>query len=217
MATPEISIALAHLLRGPIHAEDQPVVWTTISTFIRQLRDHLDLLGLRLVIDDTEQYAYLRAHDELPDGMPRLIRRHTLTFSSSVLLVLLRQQLTTAETDGQIPRLILTGDDMVEMLRLYRHDDLTRDQINGDISILDKLGYIRKLRGHDDTWEVRRIIKAIVTGEWINAYGQELLSATAASEAPREANTHVDSGHDAGHGAPADGVALVEALASEGD
>lgn len=182
MATPEISIALAHLLRGPIHAEDQPAAWTTISTFTRQLRDHLDVLGLRLVIDDTEQYAYLRAHDELPDGMPRLIRRHSLTFSSSVLLVLLRQQLTTAETDGQMPRLILTGDDMVEMLRLYRHDDLTREQINGDISVLDKLGYIRKLRGHDDTWEVRRIIKAIVTGEWINTFGHELLAATTATD-----------------------------------
>ncbi|KRA30033.1 MULTISPECIES: DUF4194 domain-containing protein [unclassified Nocardioides] len=215
MATPEISIALAHLLRGPIHAEDQPAAWTTISTFTKQLRDHLDVLGLRLVIDDTERYAYLRAHDELPDGMPRLIRRHTLTFSSSVLLVMLRQQLATAESDGQMPRLVITGTDMVEMLRLYRHDDLTRDQINGDISVLDKLGYIRTLRGQDDTWEVRRIIKAIVTGEWINTYGQELLAAITAIEGKDESNDHGVDGDDARDGAPAD-AALPEASAPKG-
>jgi hypothetical protein len=207
MTTPEISIALTHLLRGPIHAEDQPAAWTTISTFTRQLRDHLDVLGLRLVIDDTEQYAYLRAHDDLPDAMPRLIRRHTLTFSSSVLLVLLRQQLATAETDGQMPRLILTGDDLVEMLRLYRHDDLTREQINGEISVLDKLGYIRKLRGHDDTWEVRRIIKAIVTGEWINNFGQALLDATTAEADPDGANSKTQG----------DGAVSAESEAAEVD
>lgn len=178
----DVSIALAHLLRGPLHAEDQAAVWSTVLGSTAQLRDHLSVLGLRLIIDDTERYAYLRTEDDLPEAMPRLVRRHSLTFGASVLLVLLRQQLTTAETDGQAPRLVVTGEEMVEMLRLYHRESITRERINGDVTALDKLGYLRKLRGSDDSWEVRRIIKAMVTAGWINTFGQHLLNANAANE-----------------------------------
>ena len=87
MAAPDLSIALAYLLRGPVHAEDTPAVWTSITTLGPQLREHLDVLGMRLVVDDIENYAYLRQLDELPDGMPRLVRRHSLTFTQTVLLI----------------------------------------------------------------------------------------------------------------------------------
>lgn len=97
---PELSVALAYLLRGPVHAEDQAAVWMSITSLGPQIRDHLDVLALRLVVDETERYAYLRALDELPEGMPRLIHRHSLSFYSTILLILLRQQLTTAESDG---------------------------------------------------------------------------------------------------------------------
>ena len=139
---PDLSIALAHLLRGPLHAEDQPPVWSTVTTQGPQLRDHLRPLGLRLVIDDVERYAYLRAEDDLPEGMPRLVRRHALTFGATILLILLRQQLATAESDGQTPRLIVTSEEMVESLRLYHRDGTSYERIAADINILEKLGYL---------------------------------------------------------------------------
>lgn len=175
-ANPELSTALAHLLRGPVHAEDSPAVWTSITTLGALLRDHLDVLGLRLVVDDVERYAYLRAEDELPEGMPRLVRRHSLTYSATVLLLILRQQLTVAESDGETPRLIVTAAEMIEWMRIYHRDGAADERIAADITGLEKLGYLRKLRGSDDTYEVRRIIKAIVTADWIAAYGAQLLA-----------------------------------------
>lgn len=173
----DLSIALVTLLRGPLHAEDAPAVWQAVTTLGPQMRDHLDALGLRLVVDDLERYAYLRTVDELPEGMPRLMRRHSLTYSATVLLILLRQQLTTAEADGETPRLIVTTDEMVEMMRLYHRDGVPDDKIASDIGVLERLGYLRKLRGSTDTFEVRRIIKVIVTADWIAAYGEKLLAA----------------------------------------
>jgi len=173
--SPEVSIALAYLLRGPLHAEDAPAVWESVTTLGPVLRDHLSVLGMRLVVDDVERYAYLRAVEDLPDGMPRLVRRHSLPFGATVLLILLRQQLTTAEIDGATPRLIVTADEMVEMLRLYHRDGIADERIALDISGLEKLGYLRKLRGTTDTYEVRRIIKALVTADWIAEYGQAVL------------------------------------------
>jgi len=176
-----IKIALAHLLRGPLHAEDQPPVWSTISSATARLRDHLIPLGLRLIVDDVEGYAYLRADDDLPDGMPRLVRRHSLTFGATVLLILLRRHLTTAEADS--PRVVVTATEMATWLGDYYPDGVSPDKLDGDINQVVKLGYLRRLRGSTDDYEIRRIIKAVVTADWINAYGDQLLA-------------HARGGHD---------------------
>jgi len=183
MATPELSIALATLLRGPVHAEDSAPVWRSVTTLGAQLHDHLDILGLRLVVDEGERYAYLRVKDELPEGMPRLFRRHALTYGATVLLILLRQRLTTAESDGETPRLIVTTAEMTEWMRLYRRDATSEERIAGDITTVTKLGYLRRLRDSEDTFEVRRIIKALVTADWMSEWQDKLLRARAAGEA----------------------------------
>lgn len=183
MATPELSVALATLLRGPLHAEDVPPVWRSLTTVGPQLREHLEVLGMRLVIDDSEQYAYLQQLDELPEGMPRLARRHALTYGSTVLLILLRQRMTTADSDGETPRLIVTAAEMTEWMRLYRRDGVSEERIAGDITVLVKLGYLRRLRDSEDTYEVRRIIKALVTADWLATYRDRLIEA---AEQPTE-------------------------------
>lgn len=169
-----IKIALAHLLRGPLHAEDQQPVWSTITSATPQLRDHLAPLGLRLVVDDVEGYAYLRAEDDLPEGMPRLIRRHSLTFGATVLLILLRRHLTTAEADS--PRIVVIVTEMATWLGDYYPDGISPDKLDSDINQVVKLGYLRRLRGSHEDYEIRRIIKAVVTADWINAYGDQLLA-----------------------------------------
>ena len=172
---PELSIALATLLRGPVYAEDSPAVWASVNALGSQLRDHLNALGMRVVVDVTEQYAYLRADDELPDGMPRLVRRHALSYSTTVLLILLRQQMTGAEADADTQRLIVTTDQIVEMMRLYHPPGTSDEKIAADITRLAELGYLKRMRSTEDTWEVRRIIKAIATADWIAEWGEKLL------------------------------------------
>jgi hypothetical protein len=172
---PELSVALATLLQGPVYAEDSPAVWASVSSLGSQLRDHLNALGMRLVVDTTEQYAYLRGDDDLPDGMPRLVRRHALSYSTTVLLILLRQQLTSAEADADTQRLIVTTEQIVEMMRLYHPSGTSDEKIATDIARLAELGYLKRMRSTEDTWEVRRIIKAIVTADWISEWGEKLL------------------------------------------
>ena len=75
-----------------------------------------------MVIDDTEGYAYLQSHPEA-DGeepLPRLVNRRTLTYNVSLLLVLLRKRLVEFETAGGDGKLVLSRDQIVEMLRLFR-------------------------------------------------------------------------------------------------
>ncbi len=165
-------IALAHLLRGPLHSEDQPQVWNTITVQTARLSDHLSVLGLRLHVDDVEGYAYLRADDDLPDGMPRLVRRHSITFGATVLLILLRRHLTTAEADS--PRVVVTASEMEAWLSDYYADGISPEKLESDINQVVKLGYLKKLRGSAADYEIRRVIKAVVTADWINEYGDQL-------------------------------------------
>lgn len=165
-------IALAHLMRGPLHAEDQPHVWNTVTSQAAQLSDHLAMLGLRLHVDDLEGYAYLRADDDLPDGMPRLVRRHSITFGATVLLILLRRHLTTADADS--PRVVVTASEMETWLSDYYVDGINPEKLESDINQVVKLGYLKKLRGSAGDYEIRRVIKAVVTADWINQYGDQL-------------------------------------------
>lgn len=189
MATAELPVALATLLRGPLHEEDAPDVWRSIAALGGLLRDQLELLGMRLVVDEVERYAYVQQLDELPEGMPRLARRHALTYGATVLLILLRQQMTTAETDGATARLIVTTSGMTEDMRLYRRDGVSEDRINNDIAVLVKLGYLRRLRGSEDTYEVRRVIKALVTADWLAEYREQLLATRQPDTSPATAGT----------------------------
>jgi len=190
-----LSVAVATLLRGPVYAEEDRAVWATLRAQPVRVSEHLKMLGMRVVVDDVDEYAYLRTFDELPEGMPRLHRRHKLGMRASVLLVLLRQRMTAAEAEEATPRLIVTRDEMVEWMRLYHPAGTSEERIAADIPKLEELGYLKRLPGSDGTYEARRIIKAQVSADYLTRYADELTAATAAGARP---NTDGGDGNGTG-------------------
>ena len=80
----------------------------TLRTFDQaapaRVRDYVTVLGLDLVLDEAEGYAFLRSRPNL-DGdpetsLPRLVARRPLSFPVSLLLALLRKKLAEA-TGGE--------------------------------------------------------------------------------------------------------------------
>lgn len=57
----ELSLAVVHLCKGPIYRDDQERLWETLSRVQRQVSDFVAVLGLEVVIDEAEGYAYLRS------------------------------------------------------------------------------------------------------------------------------------------------------------
>ncbi len=75
------------------------------------MRDYVAVLGLELVLDEAEGYAFLRSRpgrrrDAAPK-LPRLVARRPLSFPVSLLLALLRKKL--AEFDAGGGRLTAAG------------------------------------------------------------------------------------------------------------
>ncbi|MCT1433992.1 DUF4194 domain-containing protein [Dietzia maris] len=179
--TPEeraIATSAIRLMQGVVYQESD--AWGDLLRHRGAVRDHFAVVGLDVVIDDDEGYAYLRTA-ETPDGeeaLPRVIRRRALTYSDSLLLVLLRKRLVEFESAGDQGQLVLTHEEIVDMVQLFlaRSTDEARTlkQVETSINRLVTMGFLRQLRGRKDTWEVRRILKAYVDAETLSDFSAKL-------------------------------------------
>ncbi|GGM36305.1 DUF4194 domain-containing protein [Promicromonospora citrea] len=183
MRTPEeqaIGTAVIGLMRGVVYRESDETRWVALGRHAGPVRDHFAAIGVDVVIDDVEGYAYLRAR-EAEDGeepLPRLVNRRALTYNVSLLLVLLRKRLAEFEATGGEGRLVLSRDQIVEMLRVFLAESTNEarvlDQAVRTIGQVRDLGFLRELRGQTDLWEVRRVLKAYVDASTMGDFDAKL-------------------------------------------
>jgi Domain of unknown function (DUF4194) len=175
-----VASAIIRLMQGVIYRETDEDTWLTLERSGAGVRDHFATIGVDVVVDDDEGYAFLRSRPEVEgeEALPRLVRRRTLTYPVSLLLVLLRKRLVEFETGGGEGRLVLTTEQIVEMLRLFQaestNDARLVDNAESTIKKATELGFLRQLRGQGDHWEVRRILKAYVDAETLADFAGRL-------------------------------------------
>ena len=175
-----VASAIIRLMQGVIYRESDEDSWLTLERSGAGVRDHFATIGVEVVVDTDEGYAFLRSRPEVEgeEALPRLVRRRTLTYSVSLLLVLLRKRLVEFETGGGEGRLVLTTEQIVEMLRLFQaestNDARIVDNVESTIKKAVELGFLRQLRGQGDHWEVRRILKAYVDAETLSDFAGKL-------------------------------------------
>jgi hypothetical protein len=175
-----LSQAVAQLMKGVVYQDTHERAWKCLLQTQAQARDYVRVLGLTVVIDEAEGYAYLRSMPDSQDGdspVPRLVARRALSFHVSLLLALLRKKLAEFDARGADTRLVLTRDQIVELVRLFQpessNDARLVDNIEAHINKVVELGFLRKVRD-TDAWEVRRILKAFVDGQWLSEFDQRL-------------------------------------------
>jgi len=177
----ELSSVVVQLLKGVLYSEESPVLWNALLTLQARVRDYVIVLGLELVLDEAEGYAFLRSRAEAEADSStglRLITRRQLSFPVSLLLALLRKKLAEFDAGGGETRLILSRDDVVEMIRVFlpegSNETRLTDQVDTHLNKIADLGFVRRLRGQEHTIEVRRILKAFVDAQWLAEFEQRL-------------------------------------------
>ena len=169
----EIPTVVISLLKGPVYRDTHEQTWDSLLRLQREAADYLSVIGLNVTVDEAEGYAYLRTRPDNDDDpeIPRLIARRTLSFHVSVLLALLRKRLAEFDASSSDPRLVLSRDQIVEMLRLYLPDSSNEarivETIDAHINRVVDMGFLRRMRNEEDMFEVRRILKAYVDGQWL--------------------------------------------------
>jgi hypothetical protein len=165
--------AVIRLLQGAL-AVDDTSAWNVLLVHETPVREYLAKIGLELVLNEADGYAFLRQPDlEDAEGqkivLPRLTRRDRLSYHVTLLCALLRERLdqweaSTPETD----RLIVTGDDLRDLLRPFlreRGDERALlKKIDETANRVVDLGFLRRV-GSDDRYEVRPILKARIGSE----------------------------------------------------
>lgn len=195
-----LSSVVVPLLKGIVYRENDAVLWNGLVHSQAQVRDYVAVLGLDLVLDEAEGHAFLRsrpdgdaqadaAAGEAPGGLgqPRLVARRPLSFPVSLLLALLRKKLAEFDAGGGDTRLVLTRDDIVEMIRVFLPDTSNEarliDRIDAHLNRVVELGFLRRMRtgptapartGARMTFEVRRILKAFVDAQWLAEFDARL-------------------------------------------
>jgi hypothetical protein len=176
----ELSAVVVQLLRGVVYRDTHERQWQLLFRVRNQVVDYVSVLGLAVVVDEAEGYAFLRSRspDELGADVPRLIARHSLSFHVSLLLALLRKKLAEFDAMNAEARLVLSRAQIVEMLRLFLPDtsDEVRmlTQIDRHLNKVVELGFLRRMRGEQEQFEVRRILKAFVDGQWLAEFEARL-------------------------------------------
>ena len=174
---PRIIIAL---MKGVVYEENDPALWQDLFNLQARARDYISVLGLELMLDEAEGYAWLRtrpATEGTPE-LPRLITRRQLSFPVSLLLALLRKKLVEFDAGGGDSRLILSRDEIVELLHVFlpagSNEARLVKQIDSHINKIIDSGFIRRLRNTENQFEVRRILKAFVDAQWLTEFDQRL-------------------------------------------
>ena len=175
-----LSLLLIALLKGVVYQESDPHLWGTLLRLQVQTRDYFRIINLDLHLDEAEGYAFLRSSvdSEEDESAPRLISRRPLSFPVSLLLALLRKKMAEFDASGSETRLILTQDQIVDTIRVFMTESTNEvriiDQIGRHINKVTEMGFLRPLRNQNQTWEVRRILKAFIDAQWLSEFDARL-------------------------------------------
>lgn len=186
-----VATTVIDLMKGVVYRETQEGTWTALGRHGAAVRDHFEVIGIDLVVDDAEGYAYLRSQEDDDEALPRLVHRRTLSYQVSLLLVLFRKRMVEFETTGAEGKLVLTRDQIVDLLRVFLADSTNEaaviDRVDQTLKKVAELGFLRPLRGQQNAWEVRRILKAYVDAQTLSDYAGKLREYTDSTRGSRPA------------------------------
>jgi len=177
---PQLSSVVIALCKGMIDRESEPRLWQLLLALRIPVLDYVDILGLELRVDEAEGYAFLQARELAADEekLPRLVARRQLSFHVSLLLALLREKMAESDASGGEMRVILSRDEIVEMIRVFvpagSNEVRLIDQVDSYISPIVKMGFARRLKGEEKMIELHRIIKSFVDAQWLAEFDARL-------------------------------------------
>lgn len=175
-----LSLVTVTLLKGVTNRDDDLQLWQHLLNLQSRVREYVRVLGLELVLDEGEGFAYLRqrAEGDETGAMPRLVARRQLGFGVSLLLALLRKKLAEFDASSAEARLVLRPGEMVEMVRLFlphtTNEARLRQRIEGHIMRAVEMGFLRRMRASEELYEVQRILKAFVDAQWLSEFNVRL-------------------------------------------
>ena len=163
------------LLQGTLEADDS--AWSLLLDYRIAVREHFESFGVALHLDEVEGYAYLTqpeaGDDEVedtPETLPRLVRRQKLSYNATLLCVLLRERLVRFDQrELRSTQAVVSKSDIQGMLTLFLEERTDEKRVLRTVDTLIRqvtdLGFLKKLSGDEERYEIRRIIRAKLSAD----------------------------------------------------
>ena len=173
------SRTLVALFKNIVYKDAHREQWDVIDLYYYKIEDYVSKIGLTLVVDDVDGYAFLKQRSYSDDEyIPRLIPRHALSYELSLMLMILRKQLLEFDSKTGDKRLVLTKSQISERMKLYLRDTTNEvklmESIHRNIDRAEDMGFLSRLRGSEDSFEVMRIIRGFVNAEHLDELNKRL-------------------------------------------
>lgn len=176
-----IRTATIALLKGVLYKDTYPKIWADMQKNVVSLNNYFQIVGLRLYIDEAEGFAYLKQDargDENEGDFPSLVRRQQLPYHQSLMCALLRKRMVEQDAEGSEHRLVLTREEIREMMVIYMpvqsNEVKVMGRIDADTNKLCDYGLLRALKGEEERFEVMRIVKSFVDADWLVEFNKKL-------------------------------------------
>ena len=173
--------AIVLLMKGLFDRADNEAAWEVLTGSAHgTIVDYFEIIGLEPVIDEAEGYAFLRQKEPQEDEptLPRLIPARELGYKVSLLCVLLRKRIADFDMQSDDFRAVVTKEEMLEQLLLFMPETFDevklRRELESTIKKVEDLGFLKKLRGESDHYEIRRSLKAFVDAQWLADFDKKL-------------------------------------------
>jgi len=193
----ERGIVAVNLLQGVVYEQDENL-WTLLLSNESDLSEYFIEIGLTLIIDRTEGFAYLRqlGDDERTEGyerLPRLFKKTPLGYPSTLLSVLLREEYRKfEEEDLDNERCVVEVDSLLDLWKSFfpaNSDEVNlRKGLIKALNQLEKLKFVSKLKSEADSWEVRKLLKVRIPAEELEHLRDRLAVIEPSSEKPEPKN-----------------------------
>jgi Domain of unknown function (DUF4194) len=171
------------MLKGPVEYLDKSV-WERLLQYKKEFAAFLLPLGLALVLDEQDGYAYIR-HAAAEDEGDEIswVQRRSYTYEESILLVLLREMMAEFEVgDSGSRELVRKRREIKEYAELFFREKASRMKFLREMDrLIDKmaeLGFLHLAEPHEvpdeERFRIRKIIKAKVDSEVLQQFLDQL-------------------------------------------
>ena len=177
----DAKVATTLLLKGLFYKSDNENAWLEMIERSRgAMSDYFEVIGLSLEVDEVEGYAYLKTIEPEEDTppLPKLITARELSFKVSLLCVLLRKRVVDFEMQNESSRAVVSKEELVESLLLFLPQKFNEvklhKEIESTIKKVEDLGFLKKLKSSESSYEIKSAIKAFVDAQWMSDFDTKL-------------------------------------------